>query len=280
MFSAHLAQQPALVDLPAVHADAQARLLAVGLGQRGWKAASRGADVCPFIAMTGRSWDRYVASLGREHRANFKRRLRKLQQEHGMRLERASTDEARSNALGTLIQLHNERWAPKGGSTAFHSLDLVMFHRDVSALALERGWLRLYVLWVDDEPAAALYGFARNGKFYFYQAGFNTRFSHLSVGLVLMGLAIREAFAEGLVEYDLLHGDERYKFLWASDARSLNRLELYPPEMRGALYHTAVHAYRRTRGVAGQLIRATRRALGASKEVTRARPPVVVPSAH
>ena len=55
-----------------------------------------------------------------------------------------------------------------------------------------------------------------------------------------MGLAIKSAIEEGVQDYDLLHGDERYKFLWARDERELVRLELYPPRVRGAFYRRAM----------------------------------------
>ena len=51
-----------------------------------------------------------------------------------------------------------------------------------------------------------------------------------------MGLTIKRAIEEGAREYDMLHGDEEYKFLWARGGRDLVRLDCYPPNARGALY--------------------------------------------
>jgi CelD/BcsL family acetyltransferase involved in cellulose biosynthesis len=90
-----------------------------------------------------------------------------------------------------------------------------------------------------------------------------------------MGLAIREAFAEGLAEYDFLHGDEPYKFLWARQTRQLERLEVYPPQLRGAVCQATAHTYRKARRLARRLIEAGRRA-GGSREGSRAQPPAVV----
>ena len=63
--------------------------------------------------------------------------------------------------------------------------------------ALERGWLRMYVLRLDDRLAAVMYGFNYGGRFYFYQHGFDDQFSSHSIGLVLMALTIRAAIDEG-----------------------------------------------------------------------------------
>ena len=105
-------------------------------------------------------------------------------------------------------------------------------------MLLDRGWLRLFVLSLDDTPVAALYGVLYRRKFYFYQSGFDPAFARHSVGLVTMGLSIEHAIRDGAVEYDLLHGEEPYKFLWAQHTRGLTGLELYPPDVRGSLGRT------------------------------------------
>jgi CelD/BcsL family acetyltransferase involved in cellulose biosynthesis len=48
-------------------------------------------------------------------------------------------------------------------------------------------------------------------------------------------LTIRHAIEEGASEYDMLHGEEEYKFHWASNVRHLIRLDLHPPNGRGLL---------------------------------------------
>jgi CelD/BcsL family acetyltransferase involved in cellulose biosynthesis len=122
-----------------------------------------------------------------------------------------------------------------GGSEAFNTSGLVAFHEEFSALARQRGWLRLCLLRVDRKPVAALYGFRYGRTFYFYQSGFDPAYRKQSVGLVAMGLTIRKALEEGATEFDLLHGDEEYKSLWARQRREIGRVEAYPPRARGAL---------------------------------------------
>src|SRR5204863_1445246 len=152
------------------------------------------------------------------------------------RFEHATTNEQRHEFLQVLIDLHRKRWSEKGASEAFSTADMVSFHQELSRLAFERGWLRLFVLWLNDRPAAALYGFQRHRRFYFFQSGLDPEYSRYSVGLVTMGLAIKNAIEEGLQEYDLLHGAEAYKFLWARQTRTIHKLELYPPSAAGIVY--------------------------------------------
>jgi CelD/BcsL family acetyltransferase involved in cellulose biosynthesis len=231
--------------------------LAAGLAARLWR-HGRGlwtakTGVCPFIPLSGQSWPSYLAVLGREHRYNFNRKLRKLVKEFDLRFEQVTSEDQRREALHHLITLHTRHWQERDDPGAFHDPDIIEFHREFSQLALDRGWLRLFILWLRGRPAAALYGFQYRRTFYFYQSGFDSRYARQSVGLVALGLSIKNAIEGGADEYDLLHGDEPYKFHWAREVRELGRMELYPRRVRGRLYGRAVRFGRAARRIAKSL---------------------------
>src|SRR2546425_205209 len=108
---------------------------------------------------------------------------------------------ALGEALALLVALHNMRWRDRGPSDAFNAPDLLSFHDEVSQLALDRGWLRLFTLTIDGRSAASVYGFCYDHTFYFFQSGFDPAFSKQSVGLLSMGLAIRSAIESGAAEF-------------------------------------------------------------------------------
>jgi CelD/BcsL family acetyltransferase involved in cellulose biosynthesis len=227
-----LAQERAVLRLGQCRKRASAAgTLADVLRSSGWGECRRTTDVCPFIRLAGHSWESYLASLGSDHRYNFQRRFRNATRTLNVRFEQAGTADACREALARLFTLHEMRWNTRGGSDAFHTPALRQFHEEFSQVALTRNWLRLFVLWLDGQPAAALYGFRYRHVFSFYQSGLDPRYQKHSAGLVAMGLAIRSAIDEGAQEYDLLHGREAYKFHWAKDVRELDRLELYPPHV-------------------------------------------------
>jgi CelD/BcsL family acetyltransferase involved in cellulose biosynthesis len=206
------------------------------LRQEGWKSAQTKVNTCPFIDLRGHSWTTYLATLGSQHRYDVQRKIKKISKQFEVVFERVENEEQREPALQLLIALHNQRWIGRGGSDAFHTAGHVAFHAEFTARALRRGWLRLYVLRLDGKPASALYGLRYKRTFYFYQSGFDPQYSRHSVGLVTMGLAIKNALEEGADEYDFLHGAEEYKFHWARESRDLARLELYPPGARGLCF--------------------------------------------
>ncbi|HZW88182.1 MAG TPA: GNAT family N-acetyltransferase [Myxococcaceae bacterium] len=250
----HVRAEGAMLELRQLGSGAQAWRLAERLAPAGWTARPAATEVCPFIRLEGRTWEAYLASLGSAHRANVQRRLRSLGREFGVELVRVRTEEERAAALDRLIALHQARWRGRGRSEAFASRGLVAFHHELTRRALAAGWLRLLELRLDGVAAAALYGFRYKKAFSFYQSGLDPRFARQSVGLVTMGLAIRSAIEEGAHEYDLLHGAEGYKFLWARETRPLGRLELFPPRWRGYLCERSLSLGRAARHTARRVL--------------------------
>jgi len=224
------------------------------LDENGWKVSEARTNTCPFILLAGKSWESYLGTLGAEHRYNFNRKWKRLNREYAVQFEQVRTEHQCRESINLVIALHNLRWRGRGGSDAFHTPGLVGFHQELSQIALERGWLRLYVLRLNGIPAAGLYGFLYRRTFYFYQSGFDPAFDKYSVGLVIMGLAIKRAIEEGAEEFDLLHGAEAYKSHWSNGNRELGRLELYPPGIFGWLCRSSIEVERASRRIARRML--------------------------
>jgi CelD/BcsL family acetyltransferase involved in cellulose biosynthesis len=244
-------QLPLYLDnLPPASAAAQ---LQSALASTGWTAIDSSPDVCPFINLAGHTWDSYLATLGSAHRANVRRRMRALAAGFEVRFEAVQAEADRRPALTALIELSKQRWAERGGNTAFESPALCAFHDEATHVALADGSLRLYVLSLNGTVAAVMYGFARQGHFYFYQHGFSDEYARFSIGLVLMALTIQAAIAEGLTEFDMLYGHESYKRLWTREERPLGRLQLFTPRISGTLLRREADTRRALRTLAYQL---------------------------
>ena len=231
--------QPTLTlsHLPAISSGAEA--LIRELEQEGWLIERELVETCPYISLRGHTWESYLGSLGAEHRYNFQRRLRNLHKQGAVLFEAVEKEDQRREALQTLRSLHNRCWDLRGGSQAMQTEREYAFHEAFSRAALERGWLRLFLLRLNSRPIGALYGFRRGPRFYFYQSGFDPAWRKHSAGLVTMGLSIKQALAEGAEEFDFLHGTESYKFLWTKETRRLARVHLFPSSWKGLLHQQA-----------------------------------------
>jgi CelD/BcsL family acetyltransferase involved in cellulose biosynthesis len=226
------------------------RLLTAG----GWTMTTGENGTCPIVPLAGHSFESYLGTLGSSHRANFRRRLKALEQKFHVRFEQVSSEADRDAVLPMLAGFSQRRWRDQGGSSAFATPDIRAFQNEATRLALASGWLRLYVLRLDGDVAAVMYGFLYNDRFYFYQHGFDERFRDASVGLVLMGLSIRAALEEGAREFDMLWGVEPYKFLWARRSAALHRVDLFPPHVGGVLHRRALDTRRRVRRLARRVL--------------------------
>lgn len=250
-----LARERLMVDWTQLkQGDCRAAEVASTLAESGWTIAATQTNTCPFIPLAGRSWESYLATLGAQHRYNFRRKLKRLNRDYAVQFEQVRTQKQCRESIDLVIALHNLRWRDRGGSDAFDTSGLVGFHQEFSQVALNRGWLRLYVLRLDGEPAACLYGFLYRRIFYFYQSGFDAKYDKYSVGLVTMGLAIQCAIEEGADEYDLLHGNEAYKSHWSHDSRELGRLEVYPPSGLGWACRSSAKLERVSRRMARRVL--------------------------
>ena len=226
---------------------AMAGHLAARLAEDGWTQTTTAGGTCPYIPLAGHTWDSYLATLGASHRANVRRRLRALEQTFPVSFARVTTESERREALPVLMRYHDRRFDARG--TAFATAPLRAFHDELTKRALDRGWLRMYVLRLDGAIAAVMYGFLYDRTFYFYQHGFDDRYQQHSIGLVLMALTIRAAIDEGAAEFDMLWGVEPYKFLWARDRRELRNIHLFPASLAGRIHRHLFHARRTAAGI-------------------------------
>lgn len=234
------------------HGEGVASGWSIHMKRLGWRGFAAQSDVCPFIRLHGHTWQSYMAGLGSEHRYTLGRKLRKLSRKFQVKFERVDSEPQRSEALGLLISLHNGRW--KQRSCTFNTPALVSFHNEFTQLALARGWLRLYVLRLNGEPVAVLYGLHYDDVFSFYQCGFDPAYGDYSVGTITMAFAIETAIGEGAREYDLLHGDEQYKSHWAKGVREIGHIAVFPPGLTGTLYSNATQLNLRLKRMARDIL--------------------------
>jgi CelD/BcsL family acetyltransferase involved in cellulose biosynthesis len=198
----------------------------------------------PVLHVGGRGWDELLASYSANFRQQVRRRERKLLREHGLHLRLTDSPAALERDLDTLLALHRARW--RGRDTKFSSHEA--FHRDFAALALDRGWLRLWIAELGGTPAAAWYGFRFGGVESFYQAGRDPAADRLSIGSVLLNHTIRSAVEDGMAEYRFLRGDESYKHRFAGEDRGLDTLALARTPLGSGAIEAALAVLTRPRG--------------------------------
>jgi CelD/BcsL family acetyltransferase involved in cellulose biosynthesis len=175
---------------------------------RGLNFAQERLQPAPFIPLP-ESFNAYMESLDGRYRREMLRKMR--------------------NALRYFIPVEVVRFGP-GDDLAAEMEDFFAMMREesekdafltepmaaqmqaVAAAAARLGWLDLRFMLVGKEKAAGYFNFIYNNRVWVYNSARAEKFDSLSPGIALMGLLIEEAVEAGFEAFDLMRGDEEYKY--------------------------------------------------------------------
>lgn len=179
-------------------------------------AASEVAEItaCPFIPIEG-DFRAVMNRLGSKTRYNAGKSRRILEEKGNLVFEACTREEDRAAFMSMLIDLHQRTWQARGLPGAFARPSFRQFHEMISQRFLAKGQLGLYVLRLDDTPLAATYGFDYCGVHYGYLMGMRTAVDpKVSMGHLIMAYMVEAVSERGCREFDMLRGDEPYKYHW------------------------------------------------------------------
>jgi len=199
-------------------------VMAAGLADSGYRVERSRFITSPRLALAG-DFETYVQGLGKKERHELRRKIRRLENATQASFRWAS-DAERGATLDRFFALHR---LSRGEKADFMTQDVERFFRDIADALAPLGRLRLGVLRAHDEDAAVLFAFAYRGTLALYNAAYDPALASLSIGIVGHAWAIREAIRERLDTYDLLRGDEPYKYDLGATDRWLGRLEATRP---------------------------------------------------
>jgi CelD/BcsL family acetyltransferase involved in cellulose biosynthesis len=179
--------------------------------------------VCPRVSVEG-GYDRYLDGLPGKQRHELRRKTRKLARDLGeVQLVEVSGGELDA-ALDTFFDMATETETAKSGF--FAKDDMRRFFRALADEFAGDRVFRLHLLQVAGAPGAATVSLVHGGEWGLYNSAFDQTLRHLAPGMVLVSELIRTAAEEGCRVFDLLRGDEPYKYRFGAEDRSLRRVTL------------------------------------------------------
>jgi Acetyltransferase (GNAT) domain len=123
------------------------------------------------------------------------------------------------------------------GSTWQHYLGYGLLNtphaRENLAFCVRRGWLRIYVMYVEDSPVAFLIGQHYRQTFYCQHAGYRLDFARYSVGSLLTTWVLESLAAAGVEQVDLGEGGQEHNRRLGCDVRQAGTVHLYSSTLRG-----------------------------------------------
>jgi CelD/BcsL family acetyltransferase involved in cellulose biosynthesis len=194
-----------------------------------------GFSVCPYVVLPA-SYEELMMSLGQKTRFNINKSTRQLQKQGEVTFTTCSTERELEAVFAWVMETHKKTWARKGQFGGFALDRFREFHTRISRILLSRDWLALAVLRVNNTPVAATYSFRYNGVTSGYLAAVDFDYDRrLSVGRLLLARSIELAISAKCRIFDMLRGEEPYKYHWTNRDRRNISMILYNGSVRGLL---------------------------------------------
>lgn len=182
--------------------------------QHDWKFSQKEQDVCPIISLP-ETWEEYLQNIGKKQRHEIQRKWKRLEEQVSVTFRVVNKISRNLTDLEKFIKLHRLSSIEKA---TFWTDEHLKYFKELTLAASKGGWLRLYFLDINGEPAAAMYCFEYEESLLVYNSGFDaTQFLDMSPGQVLTAFTIQDAIKRGKKKYDFLRGNEEYKSRYGTE---------------------------------------------------------------
>jgi hypothetical protein len=170
-----------------------------------------------FLPTSGLSAEQYFKSRPSQVRNTVTRKLKKARKEHELGVDLYDSPRDLAQGLDAYQRIYAQSWkVPEA---------LPEFIPRLVANAAERGSLRLGVLRVDGEPAAAQIWLISSRKATIYKLAYDEKYAALSAGTILTKMMFDHVLdCDDVDEVDYGVGSEHYKLDWMSECRHVSGL--------------------------------------------------------
>ncbi|MET0962239.1 MAG: GNAT family N-acetyltransferase [Noviherbaspirillum sp.] len=187
-----------------------------------------------YLAVAGRSYEAYAATLPSRLKNTLKRRGRQLEKSGRAQFEIVTGGAQLEGAIAAYEAVYARSW-----KTAEPTPDFVP---GLIRTCAAQGWLRLGIATVDGEPAAAQLWIVCRGVASIYKLAYDERYASLSIGSLLTERLMRHVIdIDRVDEVDYLTGDDAYKRDWMSSSRERCGIVAFNLRSPRGLAAAAVH---------------------------------------
>jgi CelD/BcsL family acetyltransferase involved in cellulose biosynthesis len=183
-------------------------------------------DVCPRVMLPD-SHEAFLAGLPGRLRQELNRKTRKLARDAGeLELVTVPGDEV-VGRLDAFLDQAASSFPDKAGF--FQRADMHTWFKVLAERLVPDDIFRLHELHVGGLLAASTVSLVHRGTWGLYNSAVDPALAAFAPGVVLVNLLIGAAAEEGCEVFDLLRGDESYKYRYGAEDRELTRLVVRRP---------------------------------------------------
>jgi CelD/BcsL family acetyltransferase involved in cellulose biosynthesis len=182
-------------------------------------------QTCVSVPLT-KSWDEQLALLGKRMRRHVRYDPRNLARHAEVQFREYRHWDDFAGIYDQMADVYRQRWTDELGSTRYDDTASANFESSVLRAYAELGMLRVWVLFVDGKPVAWTDAYVLGGTAFIDTNVHSPEYHRYSVGNVLVGHVLQDCIEQGLTEFDLSRGVERYKYRWGGREKYNIRLLL------------------------------------------------------
>ena len=182
----------------------------------------------PWIRLSG-SWDDYLQTRSSHVRSETRRKRRKLERAGRLEITVTSAADPDGATMRDVMDIERLSWKHESATSFDTEPGVGDFYEVLAKRAGDRGWLRIYVMHLDGEPIAHLYGIVYKNEYLALKTSYVQAQRALSPGSVLFDHVLQDAFAQGYRAIDLLGVESRWKNELSTDAREPTTTCVFSP---------------------------------------------------
>jgi len=166
------------------------------------------------------TWKEFIASKPASVARRIARRRRELQKTGSIEFVKYAKPADVPTAMQEVLDVERNSWKQQAGTSFTAVAGLADFYCDVAAAFAETGCLRIYVLKLDSQPIAHLFGIQVNGAFHALKVSYRTpQRSALSPGGAVLDYCIQDSFESNTESFELNGEESAWKNEIATGAR-------------------------------------------------------------
>ncbi len=116
---------------------------------------------------------------------------------------------------------------------ALYSSNALDFLDRITQYAIKKGWLSIWLLYLDSTPVAGEYQLIDRGRVYALRSEYHKSYSDYSPGSYLNWKILEKSFGLGYITYEMGPGDMEYKIRWSEINSKRYRSRIYGNSLRG-----------------------------------------------
>lgn len=166
------------------------------------------------------TWDDYLFRLSANRRKMTQKKMRKLEKDFSVKLERITSSDKYFQCLDRINALQVKRW--ENDNRPKRSKAYIDCTKEINARLFEEGKMVLYLLKADEKIISYRIGLIYNQTYYDWNTNYDLEWEKYSPGLIGIAYVIRDLIARRFNYLDFMAGIYDYKISYSPLAETRN----------------------------------------------------------